>query len=833
MNALLAALVLCAAETPLDTFDYPDVAAAQAWKPSDGTPPVDVKRDGGRNVLVLTAPFVAQPKLTRAVIDRNATLDLCAPGEFRLAVTVDNPRACTNWTLYFRSGKGWYGCAATLPVRDEEDDNGAAKPSSPLPPDKPSLTEQSPQAAGTTEWSGPGVGAARSANRPTTHTFIFQKASFTTEGTPAGWDKIDGVRIAAWKAAAIDATIELHSLAAVTHPIALVVPDGKSWQATGEKRTAHDQAGLIADMLKELGLGCDLLNESSLAETLAGHSIAILAYNPGLSRAAEDALIQFVERGGKVFVCYQLPERLGKALGFGNAKYVRPEERRGFAEMRFDTANFPEIPQAVKQASWNITDAQPVGQNARVLGRWFSPDGKPTGHNAVLLSDRGVFCSHIVLSDDRDAKAQMLAALFGKFCPDSWRDMARAACDSMYPAFRTDSKLPYQSRIHIEQLRAAAHDLFNKKQYFEACQQARKTRIRVVHEYLAHVPSPSPEGRAMWNHSGTGAFPGDWEKSAKLLADNGFNMVLPNMLWGGLAHYESDLLPRSETFRKHGDQIAQCCAAAAKHGLEVHVWKVNYNCSNAPKSLVDKMRLAGRTQMTVKGEPQDWLCPSHPENQKLECDTMLEVARKYPVAGLHFDYIRYPTRECCYCDGCRERFERDSQQKVAAWPGDCYSGSRKDEYHAWRCRQITAVVAAVSREARKLKPDIKISAAVFGSYPDCRTSVGQDWPEWATAGYVDFLCPMDYTPKDDEFKRLVRKQLKLVDGRVPLYPGIGATASRMALSPDRVVGQIQWARELGAAGFTVFDFGPSTAETFVPAIGLGAGKEKAVPVHRK
>ena len=81
----------------------------------------------------------------------------------------------------------------------------------------------------------------------------------------------------------------------------------------------------------------------------------------------------------------------------------------------------------------------------------------------------------------------------------------------------------------------------------------------------------------MWNHSGTGAYPGDWERSAKLLAENGFNMILPNMLWGGLAHYPSDVLPRSATFRKYGDQIEQCCAAAKRHGIEVHVWKVNYN----------------------------------------------------------------------------------------------------------------------------------------------------------------------------------------------------------------------------------------------------------------
>jgi len=34
-------------------------------------------------------------------------------------------------------------------------------------------------------------------------------------------------------------------------------------------------------------------------------------------------------------------------------------------------------------------------------------------------------------------------------------------------------------------------------------------------------------------------------------------MILPNMLWGGLAHYPSDVLPPSAQFRKYGDQIEQ------------------------------------------------------------------------------------------------------------------------------------------------------------------------------------------------------------------------------------------------------------------------------------
>ncbi|NQU25338.1 MAG: family 10 glycosylhydrolase, partial [Candidatus Nealsonbacteria bacterium] len=311
----------------------------------------------------------------------------------------------------------------------------------------------------------------------------------------------------------------------------------------------------------------------------------------------------------------------------------------------------------------------------------------------------------------------------------------------------------------------------------------------------------------------------------------GFNMVLPNMLWGGQAHYASDVLPRSATFRRYGDQIEQCVRAAKRHGLEVHVWKVNYNLSGAPAEFVEKIRREGRLQMTADGQPHPWLCPSHPENQRLEVESMLEVARKYPVAGLHFDYIRYPGRESCYCDGCRERFEAASGRKVANWPGDCHRGSRRNEYNDWRCRQITTVVAAMHREGKRLRPELKISAAVFGSYPACRESVAQDWPKWIEAGYLDFVCPMDYTASDLSFSNLVENQMKLVGGRIPVYPGIGATATRISLSPDRVVGQIHHARRLGAAGFTIFNFHQQTAATIIPGVGLGAGVQKAVLPH--
>jgi uncharacterized lipoprotein YddW (UPF0748 family) len=128
---------------------------------------------------------------------------------------------------------------------------------------------------------------------------------------------------------------------------------------------------------------------------------------------------------------------------------------------------------------------------------------------------------------------------------------------------------------------------------------------------------------------------------------------------------------------------------------------------------------------------------------------------------------------------------------------------------------------------------LKISAAVFGAYPDCRTYVGQDWPAWVRAGYLDFLCPMNYSSDDRYFAALIRNQKKLVGDRVPVYVGIGATATGMALNPDRVVGQISIARSLGASGFTIFNFDAQTADAIIPGIGLGAGATKAVVSHRR
>lgn len=242
---------------------------------------------------------------------------------------------------------------------------------------------------------------------------------------------------------------------------------------------------------------------------------------------------------------------------------------------------------------------------------------------------------------------------------------------------------------------------------------------------------------------------------------------------------------------------------------------------------IDRMRTEKRLQATASGEEAAWLCPSNPANFELERDTMLEVVRNYDVDGVHFDYIRYPGSENCYCDGCRERFEAARGAKVADWPKDCYSGALKTEYQDFRCAQITRLVKAVSEEAHRLKPWIRISAAVFGDYPGCRASVGQDWVLWCREGYLDFVCPMDYTDSDTRFHNIVTNQVSLVGGAVPVYAGIGA----FIIPDDQAVRQMESARADGADGFILFNMGKDLAVDGFPRFARSITSAPAILPH--
>jgi uncharacterized lipoprotein YddW (UPF0748 family) len=307
----------------------------------------------------------------------------------------------------------------------------------------------------------------------------------------------------------------------------------------------------------------------------------------------------------------------------------------------------------------------------------------------------------------------------------------------------------------------------------------------------------------------------------------GFNAAMPGMLGPDFANYDSKLLPHSKTFSERGDQLAQCVAAARKHGIEVHVLSASFAMEYAPKEVADKMRAEGRLQLSATGDETLWLCPSNPKNFELARDAVLEVVRNYDVDGIQLDYIRYPGVRNCYCDGCRGRFEAMRGGKVADWPAECYRGALKAEYGQFRCDQITRLVKTVSEEAHRLKPWLKVSAAVFVNYPACKYDMGQDWVMWCKQGYLDFVCPMNYSASKERYKEILSNQVELLGGAVPLYSGTGAYLN----SDEAVVGQIKVSRELGADGFAVYWMDKSLSARGLAKLAEGITSKPTVLPH--
>ena len=767
--------------TSVDDFDYASSAEAQAvWRPMSGVAEAVMASSGvwgEERVMVL--PVNMTTEVERNWWDGSIDLDLSQYERFSLEVFVDNPDPISHFTLYFHCPAGWTGRAASISQE------------------------------GWQVWT-------------------WHKGDFINEGPSFDWSQVDRIRLSPWKGSEGPCTLALKRLYTFSPEILIVEGD-------------LDYAKVIEQVMTKWDLPYGYITDASVASDGLGQAdLAIFPYNSGMSDAEIDRVDAFTRAGGKVLSFYSIPGRMPDVLGLRRLAWVQAQYPGQFSAYRFNAPEIIGLPERAYQTSWNIYSVLPDAPDARTIAYWEDAQGVQQPYPAWVVSSTGAFMSHVLLSGDYANQERMVLALLGHFRPETWDEAAAVALDRLGVVGEMDEYAEAVAFIEGQahggprdatvtsyldeagSLRQTAIEAYSQNRYFDTIQAAMSAQEALLEAYY-YCQSPKPgEFRAFWEHSGLGAYPGDWEKSIKNLKDHGFTAVIPNMLWGGEAHYASDLLPRSEEFDQYGDQVAQCVEAAHRYGLEVHVWKVNWKFgSHAPQSWIDAMRAAERTQVDVHGDPVDWLCPSHPDNFALERDTMLEVARKYDVDGVHFDYIRYPDHTCCYCDGCQQRFQQQTGLTVDNWPSDCYSGSLAEAYNDWRIQQITRLVEAVRAGIDQEQLSAKVSAAVFSNYPSCRSSIAQDWVDWIDSSSLDFICPMDYTSDFKYFRQRVSNQHTLVAGRIPFYPGIGATASSSQLSSDGVITQILIARELGAPGYTIFNYSSGLALQLLPDLVKG------------
>jgi len=579
--------------------------------------------------------------------------------------------------------------------------------------------------------------------------------------------------------------------------------------------------------------------------SLRAAKVVILGYNPNLPDSELSVLRQFIARGGKIIVFYSSDPALAEMMQVRLGEYRSAGLGEYWSAIRINTPAPPNIPPLIRQISHNIRPVYPSAPSGDVLAYWDNKKGENSGFPALVESSHGLWMTHVLLDDgDTATKKGLLLAMIARYVPEVWRCAAErslqtagtvgrfASADELLNAVRgmrpggPRTASMQRSMKRATELRDRSARLFATRDYPGAISAASALRRALIETYaLAHGPKRG-EFRGVWDHSGTGLYPGDWEKTCRTLAGHGITDLLPNMLWGGLAHYPSKNLPRSSTYRNHGDQIAKCVVAAHRHNIRVHIWKVCWKLDGAPSDFIAAMKRQGRLQKTESGETINWLCPSRADNVKLEVDSLREILEHYAVDGIHLDYIRYKNSSVCCCDGCGKRFEKDTGRKLGRWPDALGNREIRVAFDKWRCGRITHLVREVKSAVSEANPAIELSAAVFGKYPSCVNSVAQDWASWLRNGDVDFVCPMNYTADLVSFGRLVRSQVCLPGAEGKIIPGLGVTAAESRLDPAMVIDQIMLTRSEGVAGFVLFDLNRTLEEETLPILSLGPSQNQ-------
>ena len=330
--------------------------------------------------------------------------------------------------------------------------------------------------------------------------------------------------------------------------IAIVLPSVTSQVSENDVQYARSVSKRFNQMLNSIGFTADTLEETSLSKAqLKSRRLIILPLNPRVAPQTTKLLQGFIADSGRLLVTYNLADTVAPLLGLRQTDWLKDDPSGRFFSVQLSAPDIPDLPTSVRQASWNITLAEPTTPQTKIIGYWHDATGKSTGLPALFMGETGVFFSHIFLPDDIQTKTRLLAALLGHLVPEFRQTLAKRAIEAIVRVGHTKNLEKLEAFVQqggvseaiqvlktgkdlMKQARAA----YDAKSYNVAITTARASRDAFSKAYFLSHTSIDKESRAVWNHSGLGAYPGDWERSAKELADAGVNMIFPNIAWAGV-----------------------------------------------------------------------------------------------------------------------------------------------------------------------------------------------------------------------------------------------------------------------------------------------------------
>ncbi|MCI0343557.1 MAG: family 10 glycosylhydrolase [Planctomycetales bacterium] len=349
---------------------------------------------------------------------------------------------------------------------------------------------------------------------------------------------------------------------------------------------------------------------------------------------------------------------------------------------------------------------------------------------------------------------------------------------------------------------------------------------------------PRPEVRAVWVTRWDTATAADVREAIRNVRALRCNVALFQVRGAADAFYRSDLEPWAEELGGEDpgyDPLAVACDEAHAAGVALHAYMNTMPAwrgtrpPRSPRHLWNAHRdwiAWGKDGKTQALSDKDYvvLNPSHPEARRHLVAVYRDVARRYPVAGIHLDYVRYLSPGFSYDPVSLGRFRAETGKE----PGEA-----PEAWARWRRDVLTSLVGEIAAACRAARPGVLVSAAVWRNPRRGRDDVLQDWPAWLEEGLLDWAFPMIYT-KDEKAFRDDLLQCRAAVSRGLLLPGLGAYQHEA--DPALTLAQIAAAREAGFPGFSLFAYGtffPSAQSNLPPGKRAPREKQEAETAPRR
>ena len=357
---------------------------------------------------------------------------------------------------------------------------------------------------------------------------------------------------------------------------------------------------------------------------------------------------------------------------------------------------------------------------------------------------------------------------------------------------------------------------------------------------------PSPEVRALWVTRVSLTSPESISALVRSARASGFNTLLVQVRGRGDAYFADGLEPRADGLaaqRADFDPLQTVITRARAEGLRVHAWvNVNLVASAAelpagrghvvyrhpewlmvPKPLAVELARAGSRSPEFLGRLARWTrateeveglfaSPGLPDAAAHTVAVIDDIVARYPVDGVHLDYLRYPGPEFDYNLGVLREFRADLEPQLPDAErrrfdprsvGDliALTDLYPERWAGFRRSRLNSLVIRIRTAVKQRRPGVLLSAAVFPDATEAATRRFQDWRFWVENRWLDVVCPMAYTQDANVFDAQIASARQVAGAR-PVWAGIGA----YRLTAARTVENIETARRLGASGVILFSY---------------------------